>query len=281
MIGITSTKSSSLAISPESGELAYAAGSIIILYNPKSNKQSRYLLTKTNKSINCLSFSSCGKYLCAGESSCRFPLIYIWDLSQRASEASPDPHPHAYSQDSTQRAVLNTGPRLLQKGHKFSVNLVQFSQRSSYVLSVGDQNELKLNLWDFITGNKLVSARFKSQIRDLCFFDDSSFVSVASACVKFWTIQSQSVHNVRSEIQDQFEKEKEKEEKIEIALKSKNADLVKMKEKVFVAVQVSGNRVFLLTEDGILCVVNQNKQLEKWMELKVIPKYIYLFSLLF
>jgi len=48
--------------------IAYAAGSVVILYNSVKNQQVRFLLpTKKPKPITCLAFAPNGQYLAVGE----------------------------------------------------------------------------------------------------------------------------------------------------------------------------------------------------------------------
>ena len=67
IIGNTILSNSGLAINSHTGDVAYAAGCVIVIYNPKLNKQVKFLMGKKNKAIGSLCFSPNGKYLAAGE----------------------------------------------------------------------------------------------------------------------------------------------------------------------------------------------------------------------
>lgn len=67
IIGNTILSNSGLAINSHTGDVAYAAGCVIVIYNPKQNKQVKFLMGKKNKAIGSLCFSPNGKYLAAGE----------------------------------------------------------------------------------------------------------------------------------------------------------------------------------------------------------------------
>lgn len=66
VVGTTSRHNAAMAINTVTGEIAYAAGSVVVLYDAKSG-QSRYLASPKPKSILCLDFSPNGKYLAVGE----------------------------------------------------------------------------------------------------------------------------------------------------------------------------------------------------------------------
>src|SRR5687768_13366383 len=63
IIGITSKGRNSFVCSAITGDLAYPAGSIAVIYNPKANKQVKYFFTPSKKSISALTFSPDGKYI--------------------------------------------------------------------------------------------------------------------------------------------------------------------------------------------------------------------------
>jgi WD40 repeat protein len=65
---LSSKSSTSIAVNPVTGEIAYPAGAIICIYNPKENKQTKFLYSlQLQRSYSCLAFSPDGKYLAAGE----------------------------------------------------------------------------------------------------------------------------------------------------------------------------------------------------------------------
>lgn len=80
VIGCSTKSNFSIAVNSETGDIAYPAGSIIIIYKPKENKQVAFLTNKNNKSYNCLAYSSDGKMLAASEGTTRQPEITIWKI---------------------------------------------------------------------------------------------------------------------------------------------------------------------------------------------------------
>lgn len=57
----------SFSCNPVTGDIAYPAGCLVVIYNAKRNKQVRFLANKENKVISFLCYSSNGKYLAVGE----------------------------------------------------------------------------------------------------------------------------------------------------------------------------------------------------------------------
>lgn len=66
VVGTTSRHNSALALNPTTGEVAYAAGSVVVIYDTKTG-QCRFLSSPKPKSVLCLDFSPNGKYLAVGE----------------------------------------------------------------------------------------------------------------------------------------------------------------------------------------------------------------------
>jgi hypothetical protein len=74
VIGATVDQHACMAWNPITGELAYPAGSVIVCYSPRENKQTRFVYGRANRSISCLAFSANGKYIAAGEVRCEVTL---------------------------------------------------------------------------------------------------------------------------------------------------------------------------------------------------------------
>jgi len=69
IIGCSVINRASLATNLSTGEIAYVAGAIIVLFNPKTNRQTRFLTTANYRPFQSVVFSENGKYLAAGEAS--------------------------------------------------------------------------------------------------------------------------------------------------------------------------------------------------------------------
>jgi len=80
VLGVSSTSTHGLAVHPTSGDIAYTAGTIAIIYNTRKNKQTKFLSSSSNNPVQCVEFSSTGRYLAVGERG-ESPSIKIWDLN--------------------------------------------------------------------------------------------------------------------------------------------------------------------------------------------------------
>uniref|UniRef100_A0A4X2KCU5 Mitogen-activated protein kinase binding protein 1 n=1 Tax=Vombatus ursinus TaxID=29139 RepID=A0A4X2KCU5_VOMUR len=66
VLGITVSGGRGLACDPRSGLVAYPAGCVVVLFNPRKHKQ-HHILNSSRKTITALAFSPDGKYLVTGE----------------------------------------------------------------------------------------------------------------------------------------------------------------------------------------------------------------------
>ncbi|CAM9730632.1 unnamed protein product, partial [Hapterophycus canaliculatus] len=54
-----------LAVNPITGDVAYPAGCVVVIYQARRNRQFRFL--RTSKTVSCLAFSRDGDMLVVGE----------------------------------------------------------------------------------------------------------------------------------------------------------------------------------------------------------------------
>lgn len=120
VIGITSLSNAMMAVNPVTGEIAYAAGCIVVIYNLRRNKQVRYY--RVEKSVSCICFSPSGQYLAIGEKG-YLPAITIWDGT-----------------DGTLCAELQL--------HKFGIACMAFSRDGRFLLSAGLVHDQHMYAWD-------------------------------------------------------------------------------------------------------------------------------------
>ncbi|KAK2147296.1 hypothetical protein LSH36_561g03000 [Paralvinella palmiformis] len=190
VLGFTVNNSCGLATDPNTGQIAYPAGCVVVLYNPRRNKQT-HLVNTSKKAITCLAFSKDGRYLATGESGHQ-PSVRLWDLEEM-----------------TQIAEF--------QGHKFGINAV-------------------------VTG--------------IAFSEDSStFVTVGNRHVKFWNMDSS-----KSRIKET------------VPLKGHSGILGEQKNNFFCGVccgcGATANKTYAITRSGLLCEFNDNRLLDKWVELR-------------
>lgn len=86
----------------------------------------------SKRKLNCVCFSSDYQYLIAGEASCKNPEILIWKY------------------DSLMKGQII--PERTLKGHKFGTKILLFSPNNKYLVSIGDENDKGLFVWDFESG---------------------------------------------------------------------------------------------------------------------------------
>lgn len=164
VIGLTVSTNATLACDPTTGTIAYPAGCVVVLFNPRRNKQS-HIFNTSKKTITSLSFSPDGKQLVTGESGHQ-PAVRVWDVAEK-----------------TQVAEFH--------GHKFGIVCVKFSPSLKHLVSVGSQHDMMVNVWNWKTGTKVASNKISSKVNSIAFSKDGSmFVTVGNRHVKFWYLES-------------------------------------------------------------------------------------------
>ncbi|CAJ1077415.1 mitogen-activated protein kinase-binding protein 1-like isoform X2 [Xyrichtys novacula] len=159
VLGITASGNCGLACDPRSGLVAYPAGCVVVLLNPKKNRQHHIITSR--KTITALAFSPDGKYLVTGESG-HLPAVRLWDVAERR-----------------QVVELQT--------HKYGVSCVAFSPNGKYIVSVGNQHDMMVNVWAWKKDVIVAANKVSSKVTGVSFSEDSSyFVTVGNRHVKFW-----------------------------------------------------------------------------------------------
>ncbi|RLN48132.1 hypothetical protein BBJ28_00001785 [Nothophytophthora sp. Chile5] len=120
VLGVTALSNAMMAVNPVTGELAYAAGCIVVVYNLRRNRQVRYY--RVDKSVACLCFSPSGQFLAIGEKG-YLPAITIWDGT-----------------DGTLCAELQR--------HQYGIACMAFSRDGRFLLSAGLVHDQHLYAWE-------------------------------------------------------------------------------------------------------------------------------------
>jgi len=166
IIGTTAAHNASLATNPVTEEIAYAAGTIAVLYNPRRNRQVRFF--RVAKAVSCVEFSADGKYLAVGEKG-HDPGIIVFELA-------------------TNKQISEL------KGHKFGVSSIAFSPQGSTLVSVGYKHDRRLYVWNWKFGKAVAAARIVSKVFTVRFTNDSKqFITCGEKHVKFWNLDPNSV----------------------------------------------------------------------------------------
>ncbi|XP_053138987.1 mitogen-activated protein kinase-binding protein 1 isoform X2 [Hemicordylus capensis] len=230
VLGITVSGGRGLACDPKSGLVAYPAGCVVVLFNPRKNKQ-HHILNNSRKTITALAFSPDGKYLVTGESG-HMPAVRVWDVAER-----------------TQVAELQE--------HKYGVACVAFSPSSKYIVSVGYQHDMIVNVWSWKKNIVVAANKVSSKVTAVSFSEDCSyFVTAGNRHIKFWYLDDSKTSKVNAtvpllgrsgllgELRNNFF--------TDVACgRGKKAD-----------------STFCITSSGLLCEFNEKRLLDKWVELR-------------
>uniref|UniRef100_A0A674F5H5 Mitogen-activated protein kinase binding protein 1 n=1 Tax=Salmo trutta TaxID=8032 RepID=A0A674F5H5_SALTR len=211
VLGITAFGNRALACDPRSGLVAYPAGCVVVLLNPKKNKQHHIL----------------------NSSSGHMPAVRVWDVTER-----------------TQVAELQE--------HKYGISCVAFSPNSKYIVSVGYQHDMIVNVWAWKKNIVVAANKVSSKVTAVSFSDDSSyFVTAGNRHVKFWYLDHTKSSKVNATV----------------PLLGRSGLLGELRNNFFSDVACGkghkAGSTFCITSSGLLCEFNDKRLLDKWVELRV------------
>ncbi|XP_028857067.1 WD repeat-containing protein 62 isoform X2 [Denticeps clupeoides] len=230
VLGVTTASSSGLTSDPNTGLVAYPAGCIVVLLQPKKSKQS-HILNASRKTFTALAFSQDGKYLVTGESG-HMPCVRVWDVAER-----------------TQVAEVQC--------HKYGVACVAFSPNGTYIVSVGFQHDQTVNVWDWRKGAVIAFNKVSSRVLAVSFSEDSSyFVTAGNRHVKFWYLDATREQRVNSTVPLIGRSGLLGEQQ-----NSLFCDLACGRGQ-------SASSAYCITRSGLLCRFNRSRQLDSWVDLK-------------
>lgn len=230
VLGLTVPSNAALDCDPQTGTVAYPAGCTVVLLNSRKGRQ-HHLQNASRKSITCVAFSPCGRYLATGETGHQ-PSVRVWDTQER-----------------TQVGEF--------QGHKYGCSCVAFSPTQKYVVSVGSQHDMIVNVWDWRGGVKVASNKFSSKVKAISFAENGSyFVTVGNRHVKFWYLEV-----ARG---SKFKEPVPLTGRSAILGEQRNnyfCDVACGKGDM-------GDSTFAITKSGLLCEFNNRRLLDKWVELR-------------
>ncbi|XP_058386929.1 WD repeat-containing protein 62 [Diceros bicornis minor] len=231
VLGITAQNSNGLACDPSTGHVAYLAGCVVVILNPKENKQ-QHIFNTARKSLSALAFSPDGKYIVTGENGHR-PAVRIWDVDEKSQVAE-------------------------MLGHKYGVACVAFSPNMKHIVSMGYQHDMVLNVWDWKKDILVASNKVSCRVIALSFSEDSSyFVTVGNRHVRFWFLEVATDAKVTGTVP--------------LVGRSGILGELHNNVFCGVACgqgQMAGS-TFCVSSSGLLCQFNEKRVLEKWINLKV------------
>ncbi|KAK7791821.1 hypothetical protein R5R35_001242 [Gryllus longicercus] len=243
VIGLTVTSNAALDCDPNSEVVAYPAGCTVVLFNPRKGRQ-HHLLNSSRKTITSVAFSADGRYLATGECG-HLPSVRVWDLAPSAAEpGSPATAPAA-------QQVAEFA------GHKYGINCVAFSPSHKYVVSVGSQHDMIVNVWDWRANIKVASNKVSTKVKAVSFAESGNyFVTVGNRHVKFWYLE----YSRSAKYKDT------------VPLMGRSAILGEQRNNYFCDVACGrGDKrdsTYAITKSGLLCEFNNRRLLDKWVELR-------------
>ncbi|KAI4454792.1 wd repeat domain 62 isoform g [Holotrichia oblita] len=181
-----------------------------------------------------IEFSECGHQ----------PAVRVWDLQ---SDPQSGGHPGLYPQVQQVAEFLS---------HKYGICCVAFSPTNKYVVSIGTQHDMIVNVWDWRNNIKVASNKVSTKVKSLAFSENGSyFVTVGNRHVKFWFLE--------------YGKAKYKEA---VPLMGRSAILGEQRNNYFCDVACGkgecGDSTYAITRSGLLCEFNNRRLLDKWVELR-------------
>ncbi|KAK3805818.1 MAG: hypothetical protein J3Q66DRAFT_375561 [Benniella sp.] len=284
VLGLTSNKPMILSVNPTQDLVAYAAGCVVVLYNHKLNKQVGLLCSSTLKKQPPPDSTS-------GPGSARSANATPWGSNSFAGAnfnpmgglmpmSSQDPsNPGAsgpggnkgvkpkpvscltFSPDGHFLAIGETGhqPRILiidvatqllvteLHGHTFGVQALCFSPNSKLLVSLGFQ----------IASNKITT-----KVNALAFAADGSFfVTAGLRLVKFWYLNDAPKRGVTGNNAQTLEG------RAGLLGDHRNGNYVD------VVCSPDGRRTYVISSSGLLCLFDENRAMEKWINLQTRGAY--------
>ncbi|KAG5319785.1 MABP1 protein, partial [Acromyrmex heyeri] len=233
VLGVTVSSNAALDCDVTSELVAYPAGCTVVLFNPRRNSQA-HVLNVCRKTVTSLALAGDGKFLVTGECG-HMPNVRVWDIS--------DP------QNAVQIAEF--------PGHKYGINCVAFSPNIKYVVSVGSQHDMIVNVWDWRSDVKIASNKVSSKVKAVCFAENGNyFVTVGNRHVKFWYLE----HSRSAKYKEP------------VPLMGRSAILGEQRNNDFVDVACGRGEMtdstYAITKTGLLCEFNIRRLLDKWVELR-------------
>jgi len=230
ILGLTVTSNASIATAPATGIIAYPAGCTLVLYNPRKNKQ-QHIANPSKKTITSVGWSEDGRYLVTGECG-HLPSVRVWDIQDRSCVAE-------------------------FPGHKYGINCVAFAPNNKYIVSVGSQHDMIVNVWDWKNNIKVASNKVSTKVKAISFAENGSyFVTAGNRHVKFWYL----------------EYSRSAKYKEPVPLMGRSAILGEQRNNYFCDVACGrgemGDSTYAITKSGLLCEFNNRRLLDKWVELR-------------
>ncbi|CAG8462325.1 1651_t:CDS:10 [Cetraspora pellucida] len=305
ILGLTTSKPTAISTASAHDLVAYAAGSVVVLYNHKKNKQVGFLhassavssappQTPTNPSSSSWSSAFPNRHTIVGDTITN-PLSSLGLLEPPGTNANGNSSKKpavsnkakpvsclAFSPDGNFLAVGETGhqPRILiwdvstktlineLKGHKYGVLAIVFSPNMKWVVSLGFQHDGYLNVWNLKTGAKVACNKITTKVHTLAFNRTGSFfVTAGLRHVKFWYFDSNG--NLPKKTAGQSI------QKTAQVLDGRSGILGDLRDNNFLdaACCQKSDHTYFVTSNGLLCMFTEGRLMDKWVNLQTGSTY--------
>ncbi|NXQ79359.1 MABP1 protein, partial [Nyctibius grandis] len=233
VLGITVSGGRGLACDPRTGLVAYPAG--------EEGKKIPFIeIVKHNlnrRAVTAAGFETWGLWFLFSVCSCplqsgHMPAVRVWDVAER-----------------TQVAELQE--------HKYGVACVAFSPSSKYIVSVGYQHDMIVNVWSWKKNIVVAANKVSSKVTAVSFSEDCSyFVTAGNRHIKFWYLDDSKTSKVNATV----------------PLLGRSGLLGELRNNFFADVACGRGKkadsTFCITSSGLLCEFNEKRLLDKWVELR-------------
>ncbi|XP_011816439.1 PREDICTED: mitogen-activated protein kinase-binding protein 1 isoform X3 [Colobus angolensis palliatus] len=160
------------------------------------------------------------------------PAVRVWDVAERSQVAE------------------------LQE-HKYGVACVAFSPSAKYIVSVGYQHDMIVNVWAWKKNTVVASNKVSSRVTAVSFSEDCSyFVTAGNRHIKFWYLDDSKTSKVNATV----------------PLLGRSGLLGELRNNLFTDVACGRGKkadsTFCITSSGLLCEFSDRRLLDKWVELR-------------
>ncbi|MGH0183472.1 UNVERIFIED_CONTAM: hypothetical protein FKN15_012022 [Acipenser sinensis] len=193
----------------------------------------------------------CSLCLCLSQSG-HMPAVRVWECSLCLCLSQSGHMPAVRVWEVSERSQVSE----LQE-HKYGVACVAFSPNGKYIVSVGYQHDMSVNVWAWKKNVVVASNKVSSKVTGVSFSEDSSyFVTAGNRHVKFWYLDHTKASKVNATL----------------PLLGRSGLLGELRNNFFMAVACGRGRkagsTFCITSAGRLCEFNDKRLLDKWVELR-------------
>lgn len=173
------------------------------MFNSKRLTQA-FLLNTSRKAVTAVAYSRCGRYIATGECGIN-PSIKVWELESngQAPEAGSNTAGTVVAEFTGHKNAVScvvsgtdTFDNNLSRFLHFPCLFQAFSPNGKYLVSVGSQNDMIVNVFDWKSNIKIASNKVSAKVVAVSFSDDGNyFVTVGNRHVKFWYLEGSTKVN--------------------------------------------------------------------------------------